>query len=105
MRKRLLDATFDDAPICQKHDPKEVVERLVTVTAPITRAISMHSPTTTELVLKRLLADDRREEVFVSKAMLLDKLAHVPERLRPVVAPMLLALEATSVRASQPSFH
>jgi hypothetical protein len=103
-RKRLVAATLDDAPIWEQHEPRQVVERLVAVMAPIAQEIAAHSPSATELVLKRLLADDRREEVFVSKAMLVAKLDTVPERLRAVVAPIVAALATTNVRSSQPSY-
>jgi len=104
MRKRLVDATLDDAPLWEKHEPWLVVERLVGVMAPIAREIATHSLSATELVLKRSLAGDRREEVFVSKASLLARLDAVPDRLRAVVAPIALALEAVGIRASQPSY-
>ena len=103
-RKRLVEATLDDAPMWAQHDPREVVRRLVEVLAPLTWEIATHSLSATELVLKRLTADDRREEVFVSKTLLLAKLEPVPERLRPVVAALALAIEAVGIRASQPSF-
>jgi hypothetical protein len=102
-RKRLLNATFDDAPLWQEHDPKLVVERMIEVISPIVREIVVHSSSTTELALKRLTADRRREEEFVSKSALLAKLASVPERLRPVVEPLVLVLESVGIRAPQPS--
>jgi hypothetical protein len=92
-RKRVRDATLDDAPLWAAHAPREVVERLVSVMAPITQEIAAHSLSGTELVLKRSLADDRREEVFVSAASLLSRLGHVPDSLRPVLASLVSAIE------------
>jgi serine/threonine protein kinase len=103
-RKTLVEATIDGAPLWQGHAPKDVVDRLVTAMAPITREIATHSLSTTELVLKRVLGDDRREEVFVPKATLLARLDAVPERLRSTMTPIVLAIEAVGTRASQPSF-
>lgn len=103
-RRRLIEATLDGAPMWAQHDPREVVDRLVAILAPITWEIATHSLSATELLLKRLTADDRREEVFVSKAALVAKLEPVPERLRPVMAAMAHALEAVGIRESQPSY-
>jgi hypothetical protein len=102
-RKQLLDATLDDAPLWKEHDPRLVVERMVTVISPIVREIAVHSPSATELALKKLTADNLREEVFVSKSSLLAKLAPVPERLRPVLGPLVRVLESSG-RGSQPSY-
>jgi tRNA A-37 threonylcarbamoyl transferase component Bud32 len=102
-RKRLLSATVDNARLWLAHDPALVVERLIEVIAPIVREIAVHSSSTTELALKRLTADKRREEAFVSKASLLAKLSPVPERRRSVVEPLVLVLESVGIRASQPS--
>jgi serine/threonine-protein kinase len=103
-RKRLVEATFDDTPIGMEHDPRQVVERIVAILAPIVREIAMHSPSSTELVLKRSTADGKREEVFASKSALLAKLAIVPERAHAVMAPLVLAIQATNIRSSQPSY-
>jgi serine/threonine-protein kinase len=102
-RKRLVDATLDGAALWQEHDPRLVVERMIAVISPIVREIAVHSSSTTELVLKRLTADKRREEEFVSTSSLVARLASVPERLRRVVEPLVLVLESVGIRAPQPS--
>ncbi len=98
-RKRLVEATFDDQPF-ESHAPlREIVERLVTAMAPIVRDINDHSLTPTELVIKRLLGDDRREEIFVSKAQLREKYGDLPDEMKRVFDPLALvpALPQASV--------
>jgi hypothetical protein len=66
------------------------VEKLVAMLAPIVHEISDRSLTPTELVLRRALANDRREELFVAKATLREKYANLPEPLRALFAPLRL---------------
>jgi hypothetical protein len=103
-RKRVVESTLDGEPLGEKHDPHVLVERLVAVLVPIVREIGMRSPSATELTLKRLTTDNRREEIFVSKATLRAKLDGVPDRERAFIGPLLLALESVGVRTSQPSY-
>jgi hypothetical protein len=56
--------------------------------APVVREIARHSLSPQELVLKRMLAGDRREEIFASKAELAQKLDPLPASLRQVFAPL-----------------
>jgi hypothetical protein len=103
-RKRVTELTLDGEPLCEKHDPHVMVERLLSVLVPVVREIGMRSPSSTELALKCLATDNRREEVFVSKAALRAKLDAVPERARAVIGPLALALESVNIRTSQPSY-
>jgi hypothetical protein len=82
--RRLVEATFDDAPFHRYAQLRSIVERLVAEMAPQVREISAHSLSPTELVVKRLLADDRREEVFVSKASLRERISLLPPSSRGV---------------------
>ena len=66
----------------------------LTQAGPAIRAIAQHSLSPSELVLKRVLADDRREEIFASKADLLEKLAPLPPKLFRLFGP--LGLDDTS---------
>ncbi len=65
-----------------------IVEKLVATLAPIVREIARRSLTPTELVLRRALADNRREEVFVTKATLREKYAPLAPPLRTLFAPL-----------------
>jgi hypothetical protein len=87
-RRTLADAKFDGKPLRDEQNPAQIVDRLVEVMAPVVQEISRRSLTPTELVLKRLLADDRREEIFASKAELAQKLDPLPPALRAVFAPL-----------------
>jgi hypothetical protein len=78
-RRALLEATLDGKPLGGQDRPALLVHRLVESIAPAVREISRRSLATTELVLKRAMADNRREEIFVSKAELRQKLAVLPE--------------------------
>ncbi len=115
-RAGLAEATYDEAPFKEHPNLREIVERLVGDMTPIVRNISDHSLTPTELVIKRLLADDRREEIFVSKAALREKLAPLAGEVRTVfdslalmpalpqstAAPMPIAVSVPPEMVTQP---
>ena len=48
--------------------PTLLVERLIATMAPVVQEIAARSQSPGELVLRRLLSGDRREEIFLSKA-------------------------------------
>ena len=87
-RCALLDATFDGKPLKNHEDPAVLVRRIVDRIAPTIQEISRHSLSADELVLKSVLADDRREEIFAAKSDLLAKLRPVPVSHRGVFAPL-----------------
>ena len=90
---RVATAQIDDVPLSQHAHPRLLVERLVAAMAPTVREIAAHSLSPGELVLKRLLAGDRREEIFVAKSELAQKLEPLPAALRKVLAPLGIAAE------------
>jgi hypothetical protein len=94
-------ARFDDKPI-HEHEASVVIERLVANVAPQVDEISKRSLAPGELVLRRLLSDNRREEVFLSKAELLAKLVVLPPELRSVFAPLKLGDFAAPLPAAEP---
>jgi hypothetical protein len=95
---RLEDAKLDERSLAELRDPAIVVDRLVAAMTPIVAEIAQRSLSPTELVLKRLLGDNRREEIFISKAMLSEKLSALPEPLRASFKG--LGLSAPSIRAA-----
>jgi hypothetical protein len=99
-RKALADARLDDQPLRDHQGPSVLVERLVAIIAPITQEISRRSPSATELVLKRLVSGGRREEIFVTKAELREKLDRVPLAMRSVFHPLGLGTENGAHTAS-----
>jgi len=68
----------------------EFVRSLIAMMTPIAEEISKRSLSVTrdELILRRLLADDRREEIFASKATLSAKYAALRGPLRAFFAPL-----------------
>src|SRR5262249_32403970 len=92
-RKALAQVSLDNHALRDHENPAVLVERLVTSMAPVVQEIAWRSRSATELVLKRLLADDRREEIFVTKSELLKKLDPLPHNLRKVFDPLGLSEE------------
>jgi hypothetical protein len=89
-RVRLRVATVEDAPFHEQERFAGFVEKVVAMMAPILREISDRSLTQNELVLRRLLSNDRREEIFVAKSTLREKLAVLPDEARLLFAPLRL---------------
>jgi hypothetical protein len=83
-RTRLVRASFRGSPFEELRDQTPIVHALVELAVPITREVARHSLQPNELVLRRLLSDDRREEFFVTKASLAEKLNPLPTHLQPL---------------------
>jgi hypothetical protein len=99
-RTKLQRATYRGTAFEEHEDQTPIVHALIELTAPITREIARHSLQSGELVLRRLLGDDRREEIFVSKATLLEKLAPLPPRLAALFEPLALDRPTTMAPAA-----
>ncbi len=97
-RQALLSASFDGVDFLTLPVFGPLVVRLVAMLAPIVKEIGHRSPTPNELVIRRLLADDRREELFVGKATLRAKFAELAEGKRSLFAP--LGLEESKLPAA-----
>ncbi len=97
---RLAEANIDGVPFKSLTPFQPIVERFVAKLAPIVREISQRSLTPTELVLRRALSDDRREEFFVTKSTLREKYAQLPPPLRALFTP--LGFDAPPVPAAKP---
>jgi hypothetical protein len=98
--KRLKQARLGDADFGQLSKFVDTAERLVKYLAPYVHEIAKHSLEPDELVLRKQLADDRREEIFVSKTTLRQKYENLPQDLRALFAP--LGLEAKHSRSLPP---
>jgi hypothetical protein len=94
VRKMLRKAALDGISFRDHPRLAIVVDRLVAAMGPTTREIDHHSLGSHELVLKRLLSGDRREEIFVPKSALLDSIARLSDAARERFAP--LGLNATT---------
>lgn len=75
-------ATFEGADFRTLPEYIEIVERLVAMMKPIVLEISARSLTPNELIIRRLLGNDRREEIFVAKSTLREKLKDLPMETR-----------------------
>ena len=114
---RLVDATFDGLPFKSAPSFVPIAVRLVERLAPVVREIAKRSLTPTELVLRRALTDDRREEFFVTKATLREKYQVLPPTMRALFQPLGFDLapvdsrpppasmqtDRKEIRSSQPS--
>ena len=89
-RRALKSARLDDKPIGRHKEPEVLVGRLVRQMAPVVREISQHSLSPTELVLKRVLADDQRVEIFASKSELNARIETLTPGSREVFLPLEL---------------
>jgi hypothetical protein len=111
-KRSLIAASLDDTPLHQLQTPRVLVERLIANIAPTVEQVSRRSLAPGELVLRRLLDGNHREEVFVSKAELVKKLAMLPIEQRIVFEPLklwdpldlhpLLAQEHATPKADRP---
>jgi hypothetical protein len=77
----ILDSRFEGVRFASYETPADLVRRLLGAMAPVVREIARRSPGEQELVLKRLVGDDRREELFVSFDELRRKLEPLPPPL------------------------
>ncbi len=102
-RRALLSAQLDDMPLEEHEQPEILIERLVAQMAPVVREISDHSLSPAELVLKRVLADDRREEIFASKADLREMLGPLSDLDRAVFQPLDLGVPKKRAEPSKRS--
>jgi hypothetical protein len=89
-RRSLKSARLDDKALDRHKEPAVLVDRLVGQMVPVVAEISAHSLSPTELVLKRVLADDQRVEIFASKADLQAKVETLSPDSRRVFIPLEL---------------
>lgn len=87
-RKALAKISLDEKPLSQHDNLRVLVERLVTAMSPVVQEIAWRSRSATELVLKRLLDNNRREEIFVTKTELAKQLAPLPADVQRIFDPL-----------------
>jgi hypothetical protein len=87
-RKELVEARLDGVPLAEHTDPRLLAERLIALITPAVQEISKRSLSPTELVLKRQLDSGRREEIFISRDELRQKLSSLSESHRALFAPL-----------------
>jgi hypothetical protein len=96
-RKSLLSATFEGEPIGAADGLRQLVERVIATIAPVVQEIASRSRSPGELVLRRLIGDDRREEIFVAKVDLKAKLEPLPPERRSLFDALWLDVPSMAV--------
>jgi hypothetical protein len=89
-RRAIVEATFDGESLRTSNKATILVERLIANMAPVVQEIAARSHSPGELVLRRQLADDRREEVFLSKSELRRKVEPLAEGMRALFDRLLV---------------
>ncbi|MET0591463.1 MAG: hypothetical protein ABW133_02110 [Polyangiaceae bacterium] len=89
-RRALTSARLDDEPVEQSARMRAFVEQLMRVVAPMVREIAAHSLSPGELVLRRMIGGDRREEIFVTTAELQATLDGLSDADRQLFSPLEL---------------
>jgi hypothetical protein len=97
-QRELQSAIADEAQFTALPSFVTFVEKFVAMMTPIVREIAERSLTANELVIRRMLSNDRREEIFVSKKTLREKYAALEPQLRAVFAPLGLDSPTPSQR-------
>jgi hypothetical protein len=104
-KKAILRATLDETPVDQLEAPRTLVDKIIAHVAPIVQEIGRRSLTPGELVLKRMVSENQREELFVSKAELEQKLQPLSPELRRAFDAMGLAPARASRVPAPPPPH
>jgi hypothetical protein len=87
-RRRLVEAWIDGEVMRTHAKPTLLVERLIANVAPVVQEISARSQSPNELVLRRMIGGDRREEIFLSKNELKAKLEPLQDTNRTLFEPL-----------------
>ncbi len=100
-RSALVTTTFDNRPF-ENEEPHAVAKRMVDAMAPTVLEIARRSGASGELVLRRNVRTGRRDEVYVTKAELSERVMTLAPNLRKVFD--VLELDGPrSPRAPEPS--
>jgi hypothetical protein len=87
-RRRLVEAWIDGEVMRTHAKPTLLVERLIANMAPVVQDIAARSQSPNELVLRRMIGGDRREEIFLSKGELKAKLEPLQDGNRALFDPL-----------------
>jgi hypothetical protein len=98
-RQAMTTATFDSKPLKEIDEPQTIANKIINVLAPVVQEIARRSGAPGELVLRRDLGEGRREEIYITKAELHEKVMTLPATLRPVFDPFELHEGPRSPRA------
>lgn len=100
---RLVEATLGEKDVREASPYAGLVAQLVALVAPIVQEVARHSLNTTELVLRRLISAERREEIFVAKETLREKFLGLRPELRSLFGRLGLDTLPPPRRSTAPS--
>jgi hypothetical protein len=92
-RERITSLRLNSEPLATYKDPTQFVLWILAEMTPVVQSISRNTLAPNELVLKRVLSDDKREEVFLSKSELAEKLTPLTAEYQQWFAPLGLDRE------------
>lgn len=95
-RDELTAARLGGRAVSEVDHPAQVAEAILTAVAPLVREMRMRSRVPGELILKRDLGGDRREEIFVPRQALWNRLAGLSPRHRQLFESIGISDEATT---------
>ena len=101
LRGSMRGVSLDDQPLEQIEWPETTAQRLLAELAPVVSEISRRSGAPGELVLRRDVGDGRREEIYVTKAELWERLLVLPPERRAAFA--ALGLTGPSLAPAEPA--
>ena len=102
-RRRLVEARIDGEAMRAHAKQTVLVERLIAHMAPVVQEIAWRSHSPGELVLRRLLSGDRREEIFLSKSELQQKIEVLQASNRALFDPLWASAAPTAPAAAAPA--
>jgi hypothetical protein len=94
-RQELTGARLNGRAVSELEHPAQLAEAILLSMASLVREIRMRSRVPGELIIKRDLGPDRREEMFVPRQVLWSKLAGLPPRHRQLFEDIGLGEEMT----------
>lgn len=89
-RTAMISCAYDGAPLADVEDPSAIATALIATLAPTVNEIERRSGGVDELILRRDVADGRREEKYLKKAELREVICALPIALRNAFAPLQL---------------
>jgi hypothetical protein len=98
-RRRLVEAKIDGEAMRAHAKQTVLAERLIANMAPVVQEIAWRSQSPNELVLRRLIGGDRREEIFLSKAELKQKIEPLQDTSRAMFDPLWVTAAPAPVPA------
>lgn len=89
-RTAMVTCSYDGSPLADLEDPRTIAIALIATLAPTVNEIERRSGGVDELILRRDIADGRREEKYLKKAELREVIIALPLALRNAFAPLQL---------------